>query len=127
MDISFQTSAGDGAWDLEECAAWAARHDFDCVRLADSGALESNRILTEGPDEVLETLKRHDLYLACITSHCNLLDDSEEMRTAEQSRLIRAIESAARLGVPGRGYRQRCAAEERAVLRNVFLSARQPE
>ena len=57
------------------------RHDFDCVRLADSGALESNRILTEGPDEVLETLKRHDLYLACITSHCNLLDDSEEART----------------------------------------------
>ena len=38
MDISFQTSAGDGTWNLEKCAAWASEHDFDCVRLSDSGA-----------------------------------------------------------------------------------------
>ena len=100
MDISFQTSAGDGTWSLEKCAAWASEHDFDCVRLADRGVLESNRVLTEGPDEVLETLDRHGLYLACVTSHCNLLDEREEERTSEQSRLIRAIESAAVLGCP---------------------------
>ena len=100
MDISFQTSAGDGTWSLEKCAAWASEHDFDCVRLSDRGVLESTRILSEGPDEVLETLNRHELYLACITSHCNLLDDHEEVRSAEQSRLIRAIESAALLECP---------------------------
>ena len=90
MDISFQTSAGDGTWSLEKCAAWASEHDFDCVRLSDRGVMESSRVLSEGPDEVLETLNRHDLYLACVTSHCNLLDDRAEERTAEQSRLIRA-------------------------------------
>ena len=100
MDISFQTSAGDGTWSLEKCAAWASEHDFDCVRLADRGALDSNRILTEGPDKVLETLNRHGLYLACVTSHCNLLDDREEVSISEQNRLIRAIESAALLGCP---------------------------
>ena len=100
MDISFMTSAGDGAWSLEECARWAADHDFDCVRLADRGVLDSERILTEGPDEVKETLAAHDLYLACVTAHCNLLDDEEEVRMAEQARLIRAIESARALDCP---------------------------
>ena len=64
MDISFMTNAG-GAnnWSLDECAQWAKAHDFDCVRLGDSGgAIDSEKILSEGPDEVLETLKKHDLY-----------------------------------------------------------------
>ena len=100
MDISFMTSAGDGAWSLEECARWATDHDFDCVRLTDRGVLDSERILTEGPDEVKETLAAHDLYLACVTAHCNLLDDDEEVRMAEQARLIRAIESARVLDCP---------------------------
>jgi len=100
MDISFMTSAGGGAWSLEECARWAKERDFDCVRLADRGALDSERILGEGPAEVLETLERHGLYLACVTSHCNLLDDDEAVRRAEQARLIRAIESARALGCP---------------------------
>ena len=45
MDISFQTSAGDGSWSLEECAKWAQENDFDCIRLADNGVLNSDRIL----------------------------------------------------------------------------------
>ena len=100
MDISFMTSAGDGGWSLEECARWAREHDFDCVRLADRGDLDSQRILAKGPDQVLQTLAAHDLYLACVTAHCNLLDDDQEQARAEQARLIRAIESARALDCP---------------------------
>ncbi len=98
MDISFQAD-GEG-WNLEKCAAWAQANDFDCVRLADSGVLESDRILTEGPDKVLATLNQHGLYLAAITSHCNLLDDDENVRRSEQTRLMKAIESANVLECP---------------------------
>ena len=98
MDISFQADGGD--WSLEECAAWAQANDFDCVRLTDSGVLESDRILTEGPDEVFETLDNHGLYLACITSHCNLLHDDENVRRSEQTRLKKAILSASVLECP---------------------------
>ena len=64
MDISFMTNAGgDNNWSLDECARWAKEHDFDCVRLGDiGGAIDSDKILTEGPDEALETLKKYDLY-----------------------------------------------------------------
>jgi sugar phosphate isomerase/epimerase len=101
MDLSFMTSAGDqNTWSLGECARWAREHDFDAVRLADRGALDSEKILREGSQEVLETLKRHGLYLACLTSHCNLLDDHAQVRQAEQQRLIRAIYSARALDCP---------------------------
>ena len=102
--------AGDGAgwsWSLEECATWSRDHDFDCVRLADSGAQDSDRILEQGPDEVRETLSAHGLYLACISSHCNLLDDDREAGLNEQKRLIKAVPSAAALewpvGITGSG------------------------
>ncbi len=101
MDISFQTAAGDGeGWSLPECATWAQANDFDSVRLADRGAADSERILSEGPAEVTETLASHGLYLACISAHCNLLDDDTSRRNAEQERLIRAIDSASRLQCP---------------------------
>ena len=100
MDISFQTGAGGSGWSLDECARWAKEHDFDCVRLSDNGALDSAKILREGPDETLETLANNDIYLACISSHCNLLDDDEQLRNAEQQRLIQAIESARSLDCP---------------------------
>ena len=100
MDISFMTGAGGGGWSLEECARWTREHDFDCVRLSDSGALDSDLILKEGPDEVRETLARHEIYLACISSHCNLLDDDVQVRQAEQTRLIKAIKSARALECP---------------------------
>ncbi len=98
MDISFQ--AGGEGWSLDECAAWAQANNFDCVRLTDSGVLDSARILTAGPDEVLETLDHYGLYLACISSHCNLLDDDENVRLTEQIRLKKAIESASVMGCP---------------------------
>ena len=65
MDISFMTNAG-GAndWSLDECATWARAHDFDCLRLGSSGVLDPDKIQAEGPDEVLATLRQHDLYLA---------------------------------------------------------------
>jgi len=101
MDISFMTSAGEANnWSLEECARWSRDHDFDCVRLTDRGALDSDRILSQGPDEVKETLAQYDQYLACVTAHCNLLDDNQAVRTAEQERLIRAIKSARALDCP---------------------------
>ena len=100
MNISFQTSAGDGSWSLEECAKWAQSNDFDCIRLADNGVLNSDRILETGPDEVNAILTSHDLYLACISSHCNLLDDEEDVRQSEQTRLIKAIKSSSLLECP---------------------------
>ena len=64
MDISFMTNAGgDNNWSLDECARWAKEHDFDCVRLGDiGGAIDSDKILTEGPDETLETLKKYAIH-----------------------------------------------------------------
>lgn len=101
MDISFMTNAG-GAndWSLDECATWARAHDFDCLRLGSSGVLDPDKIRAEGPDEVLATLRQHDLYLACITAHHNLLDDDREIALAEQERLIKAIEMARTLSCP---------------------------
>ena len=100
MDISFQTSAGEGGWSLEECAKWAQENDFNCIRLADNGVLNSDYILETGPEEVNTILAAHDLYLACISSHCNLLDDDENIRQAEQTRLIKAIKSSSLLECP---------------------------
>ena len=101
MDISFMTSAGSAnEWSLDECAAWAKKHDFDCVRLADRGALDSDAVLERGPEPVRETLEKHGVYLACITSHCNLLDDDEAKRHAEQQRLLKALASARALDCP---------------------------
>ena len=50
MDISFQTAAGGNSWSLRACAEWAEANDFDCVRLADNGTLNSEEILETGPD-----------------------------------------------------------------------------
>ena len=62
MDISFMTNAG-GAndWSLDECATWAKAHDFDCLRLGNSGVLDPDKIRAEGPDEVLATLRTRRL------------------------------------------------------------------
>ncbi|NKB69423.1 MAG: TIM barrel protein [Candidatus Latescibacteria bacterium] len=100
MDISFMTNAGGSGWSLDECAAWAQAHDFDCVRLGDSGALDSDHILAGGAVQVSQTLADHDLYLACLTSHCNLLDDDQSQAQAESQRLIKAIKSARALDCP---------------------------
>ena len=100
MDISFQTAAGGDSWSLTACAEWAEANDFDCVRLADNGTLNSEKILETGPDQVNTILSNHHLYLAAITSHCNLLDDDRNIAEAEQKRLIKAIRSASLLGCP---------------------------
>jgi sugar phosphate isomerase/epimerase len=100
MDVSFFTSAGGSGWSLDECARWAREHDFDCVRLSDSGVLDSDRILKQGPAEVKETLSKHGVYLACIASHCNLLDDDAQVRQQQSERLIKALRSARALDCP---------------------------
>ena len=101
MDISFMASAGEeGNWSLTECALWAKKNDFDCVRLANRGALDSQKMIDGGAGEVRATLSEHDIYLSCITAHHNLLDDDDEMATAEQQRLIKAIQSARALECP---------------------------
>ena len=100
MDISFQTAAGGNSWSLTACAEWAEANDFDCVRPGDNGTLNSEEILETGPDQVNTILSSHHLYLAAITSHCNLLDDDKNIAEAEQKRLIKAIRSASLLGCP---------------------------
>jgi sugar phosphate isomerase/epimerase len=101
MDISFMASAGEeGNWSLEECARWARENDFDCVRLADRGALDSQKMIDGGATEVRDTLGQNDIYLSCITAHHNLLDDDENAARAEQERLIKAIQSARALDCP---------------------------
>ena len=102
MDISFmRNSAGEeGNWSLDECARWARENDFDCVRLADRGALDSQTIIDGGASSVRDTLSKHDVYLSCITAHHNLLDDDENEAHAEQQRLIKAIQSARALSAP---------------------------
>ena len=100
MDISFYTSAGAGGWSIDECAAWAKNHGVDCVRLTDNGVLDSDKILTEGPNQVLEILSKNDVYLSCIAAHCNLLDDDAEIRSQESQRLKNALRSAAALECP---------------------------
>ena len=101
MDISFMTSAGgDGNWTLEECALWAQKNDFDCVRLADSGALESKKIINGAASQVNDILSKHDVYLSCITAHHNLLDDDQIIAEQEQQKLIEAIKSSRALDCP---------------------------
>ncbi len=94
MDISFQTTAGGDTWSLTTCAEWAKANDFDCIRLADSGVLNSDDILELGPDKVNTILSKHQLYLAAVTSHCNLLDDDQQVAQAQQTRLIKALKAA---------------------------------
>ena len=102
MDISFTSSAGaENTWSLAECATWAKKHDFDCVRLTDSGVLDSELVLEQGgAAEVKETLSGQGLYLSCISAHCNLLDDDIEVREAQSERLLRAIETARAVDCP---------------------------
>lgn len=101
MDIGFFTNAGtDTTWSLDECGTWAKENDFACVRLADTGAADTHRILDQGPDELRDGLAKHDIYLACLTAHCNLLDDDEARRQSEQERLLCAIAAAALLECP---------------------------
>ena len=70
MDISFMASAGEeGNWSLDECARWAWENDFDCVRLADRGALDSQKIIDGGASSVRDTLSQHDIYLSCNKQH----------------------------------------------------------
>ena len=76
MDLSFFTSAGGNAWSLAECAGWASENGFDAVRLSAGGAVDPDRILAGGPDEVNDTLKNHGVYLAALSAHNNLLDDA---------------------------------------------------
>ncbi|MBT4097172.1 MAG: sugar phosphate isomerase/epimerase [Gemmatimonadetes bacterium] len=100
MDIGFFTTAGaDNTWSLQECATWARSHDFDCVRLSDKGAADSASIIQD-PAVLRQGLSDHGLYLACLTAHCNLLDDDEATRLQEQQRLLRAIDAAAAIGCP---------------------------
>ncbi|MBT6150100.1 MAG: sugar phosphate isomerase/epimerase, partial [Gemmatimonadetes bacterium] len=100
MDIGFFTNAGaDNTWSLQECAKWAREHDFDCIRLADRGAADSASILQD-PSVLRDGLAEHDQYLACLTSHCNLLDDDAETAGLEQERLLRAIDAAAAIECP---------------------------
>lgn len=100
MDIGFFTTAGaDNTWSLDECAAWSREHDFDCIRLTDRGAADPEAILRD-PSVLRAGLAEHDQYLACLTAHCNLLDDDTETAMREQARLLRAIDAAAAIECP---------------------------
>jgi sugar phosphate isomerase/epimerase len=100
MDLCFPTHAGGEAWSLAEGARWARANDFDALRLVATGVAAPERVLTEGPEEIRETLSAHGLYLAALTSHQNLLDDDPEQRALASEQLCRAIRAAGLLGAP---------------------------
>ena len=100
MDLSFSTSAGNGAWSLAECAAWAKTNGFDAIRPNATGVFEPNAIIQSGIEEVKEILNANDIYLAALTSHCNLLDDDAETRENARDTLMQAIEATHILGAP---------------------------
>jgi len=104
VDISFSTSAGtEGAWSLEEMADWAAAHDFHCVRLANRGVADPDKVLTEGSERITETLKSRGLYLAALqagTAPHAVLDADEEVAAQYAALLIRTLDAAALLGAP---------------------------
>lgn len=100
MDLSFATSSGGNSWSLKECAVWAKENDFDAVRLTANGVADPDKIIAQGGDELKQTLKEHDLYLAALTAHNNLLDDDINQRNAAALRLKKALEAANILGTP---------------------------
>ena len=100
MDLSFSTSAGNGAWSLAECAAWAKANGFDAIRPNATGVFEPSAIIQSGGEEVKEILSANDIYLAALTSHCNLLDDDAETRENARDTLMQAIEATSILGAP---------------------------
>jgi sugar phosphate isomerase/epimerase len=104
VDLSISTSSGsERTWSLEEMARWSQEHNFDCVRLAASGDLDPERILTEGPARVVETLARHHLYLAAVQAGSStgaVLHANPEVRSANQARLIQIIDATSALGAP---------------------------
>ena len=100
MDLSFSTSAGGGGWNLVDCAAWAKANGFDAIRPNATGAFEPSAIIQSGGEAVKEILETHAVYLAALTSHCNLLDDDAETRKNARETLMQAIEAAHILGAP---------------------------
>lgn len=100
MDLGFPATIGQGHWTIEELAAWAREHEFDCVRLTARDGADPNRILREGADAITTTLARHDLYVAAYSAHTALLhpDPAEAERNA--ARLLQCIDAAAALGAP---------------------------
>jgi len=100
MDLSFQTSAGGGAWSLDECARWAKENDFDAIRLSAGGVAEPEKVIHEGGEGIKATLQSHGLYLAALSAHNNLLADDPREREAAAERLRKAIEAANLLGTP---------------------------
>ena len=73
MDLSFSTGAGNGGWSLAECAAWAKANGFDAIRPNANGTFEPSAIIQSGGEAVKEILDANGIYLAALTSHCNLL------------------------------------------------------
>ena len=121
------SAGGTDNWSLDECARWAREHDFDCVRLNDSGALDSDHILSVGPDAVLSTLRQHDLYLAALTAHYNLLDDDREQAPRRPNQAAQGHCVGSRPRLPRHRHQQRRTRAQRPVLRHVLLRTRQPQ
>ncbi len=100
MEISFSTSAGEGSWNLRECIEWAKDNDFDAIRPNANGLFEPNQIIRNGGDDIKQILSSTDVYVAALTSHCNLLDDDEARSTIARQTLLNAIEAANLLEIP---------------------------
>ena len=100
MDLSFSTSAGEGAWSLEECSLGAVENGFDAVRLNATGVADPEQVLSVGPAKISDVLNERGIYLAALSAHSNLLHDDAKEREAAAEKLTRAVDAASLLGSP---------------------------
>lgn len=100
MDFAFPATIGSGNWQLEELAKWAEDNEFDGIRLVGRDEADPEVILREGPDRILDVLKKHGLYVAAYNAHTALLHADPTLAEQNALRLHQCIDAAALLGAP---------------------------
>ena len=100
MDFAFPATIGPGNWQLDELAQWAGENQFDGVRLVGRDEADPEVILREGPDRILDALKKNGLYVAAYNAHTALLHADPAQAEQNALRLQQCIDAAALLGAP---------------------------
>jgi sugar phosphate isomerase/epimerase len=100
MEFAFPATIGPGGWELDEVARWAASHGFAGIRLNSRGEADPEVILRDGPERILDALRRHNLRVCAYNAHTALLHPEPGEAERNAARLDRCIDAAARLGAP---------------------------